>query len=114
MFQPDALSEVSITADVEGKRIHGTIDKLLVTSDRILAVDFKTNRVVPNTPDKIPEGVLRQLGAYANALAQIYPGKPVETAVLWTEAETLMAVTHDIVTDALRRSQYLDVTARST
>ncbi|MEO9898528.1 MAG: double-strand break repair helicase AddA [Paracoccaceae bacterium] len=114
LFQPDTLSEVSITADVEGKRIHGTIDKLLVTPDRVLAVDFKTNRVVPNSPDKIPEGVLRQLGAYAAALTQIYPDTPIETAVLWTETETFMSVAHDIVTDALRRSQYLDVTARPT
>ena len=111
LFHPDALSEVSITADVLGRRIHGTIDKLLVQDDRVLAVDFKTNRVVPTSAEKIPEGVLRQLGAYAAALADIYPGKVIETAVLWTETETLMSVTHDIVTRALRRSQYLDVAA---
>ncbi len=31
-------------------------------------------------PEACPEGLLRQMGAYALALAQVYPGRRIETA----------------------------------
>jgi ATP-dependent helicase/nuclease subunit A len=48
------------------------------------------------------------LGAYAHALEQVYPGRRIETAILWTSAPTLMQMPHDIVTDALQTTLYLD------
>nr|AAB51777.1 ORF993; upstream of trxA gene [Cereibacter sphaeroides] len=87
---PHALLEVAVTAEVAGRRLSGTIDRLVVEPDRVLAVDYKTNRVVPDRPEEVPEGILRQMGAYAEALAQIYPGRTIETAILWTQAARLM------------------------
>ncbi|WOI55926.1 double-strand break repair helicase AddA [Palleronia sp. LCG004] len=75
-----------------GARIEGAIDRLIVDDDRVLAIDYKSNRIVPETPDAIPEGLLRQMGAYAAGLARIYPGKRVELALLWTATATLMPV----------------------
>ncbi len=106
IFTTDARSEVGITANLpalQGRRIHGVIDRLLVGTDKILAVDFKTNRVVPATPQDTPEGLLRQMGAYAAALAQIYPDHHIETAILWTQTATLMPLPAQIVADALAR-----------
>jgi ATP-dependent helicase/nuclease subunit A len=82
----------------------GTIDRLIIAQDTVLAIDFKSNRMVPDRAEDTPEGVLRQLGAYASALRQIYPEKRVETAVLWTETAQLVPLPHDIVRDALRRA----------
>jgi ATP-dependent helicase/nuclease subunit A len=59
-------------------------------------------------PGDTPEGLLRQMGAYAYALAAIYPGRTVETALLWTRTATLMPLPHDIVTAALWRAGSLD------
>ncbi|MFV0514574.1 MAG: double-strand break repair helicase AddA [Jhaorihella sp.] len=109
VFAPDALAEVPVTALVRGQRIHGTIDRLILTGDAVLAVDFKTNATVPDTPDAVPEGLLRQMGAYGAALAQIYPGRRIETAILWTRTARLMALPHDLVTDALDRTACLDL-----
>lgn len=103
----DALAEVAITAplpSLRNRRIHGVIDRLLVTPDRVLAADFKSNAVVPARPGDTPEGLLRQMGAYAEALAQIYPGRRIETALVWTRTATLMPLPHDLVTAALRRT----------
>lgn len=104
LFGADALEEVSVTADLEelGRRVHGTIDRLVVSDDRVLAVDFKTNAVVPDRPEEVPDGLLRQMGAYAAALAQIYPGRRIQTALLWTRTAQLMVLPHDIVMAALR------------
>ena len=92
LFAPETLAEVEISAPA-GKdgasRIHGIIDRLIVGPTRILAVDFKTNRVVPDAPAVTPEGILRQMGAYETALCGIYPGRRIETAILWTRQARL-------------------------
>ncbi|NRB18207.1 MAG: double-strand break repair helicase AddA [Rhodobacteraceae bacterium] len=103
IFAPDTLAEVSVTAQLNSQRLHGIIDRLIVTPDRVIAVDFKSNATVPTNPAQCPEGVLRQMGAYAHALAQIYPDRQVETAIVWTRTATLMPLPHDLVSDALMR-----------
>ncbi|MFY9209779.1 MAG: double-strand break repair helicase AddA [Aestuariivita sp.] len=108
LFSDTTLAEVAITADMGDCRIHGTIDRLIIAGDHVLAVDFKTNAVVPDTADATPEGLLRQMAAYAQALAQIYPDKRIDTAILWTRTAQLMALPHDIVTETGKRRLNLD------
>ena len=102
------MAEVPITAEIDalaGRRIFGVIDRLMVSSDRVLAIDFKTNAMVPQLVSDVPDGLLRQMGAYAHALKQVYPDRVVETALLWTRTATLMVLPHDLVTDALHSAQ---------
>ncbi|MEM7596491.1 MAG: double-strand break repair helicase AddA [Pseudomonadota bacterium] len=104
LFEGNTLSEVPITADLAqlgGRRIHGVIDRLILTETKVLAVDFKTNALAPQLPRDVPDGLLRQMGAYAHALGQIYPSHEIETAILWTRTATLMHLPHDLVTQAL-------------
>jgi ATP-dependent helicase/nuclease subunit A len=103
IFSPDTLAEVAFSADLDDQRIHGVIDRLIVTDDTVLAIDFKSNVIVPDTPQNCPEGLLRQMGAYAHALARIYPGRTIETALLWTACAKLMRLPHDLVSSALMR-----------
>ena len=84
--------------------MYGTIDRLIVTPDTVTAIDYKSNRVIPATPAQTPEGLLRQLGAYAHGLRQIYPDHRIETAILWTRSATLMPLDSDIVSAALSRT----------
>jgi ATP-dependent helicase/nuclease subunit A len=100
LFGPGSLAEVAVTARLQGRVMLGSIDRLIVGADVVLAVDFKSNRVVPETPVQVPSGILGQMGAYAAALRQIYPGKRVETAVLWTRTAMLMTLPDDLVSDA--------------
>ncbi|MGC1505501.1 MAG: double-strand break repair helicase AddA [Sulfitobacter sp.] len=108
VFAPGTLTEVPISAQLGGERLHGIIDRLIVKQDRILLIDYKTNRTVPTTAEACPVGILRQMGAYAAMLAQIYPDRRVKTAILWTSSATLMPLPHDLVTSALWGSPYLD------
>jgi len=101
LFAPDTLAEVAVTARIaawDNQRINGVIDRLICDKTRILAVDFKSNTQVPPTAAKVPEGLLRQMAAYNQALTQIYPQTPIETAILWTKSAELMRLPHDIVT----------------
>ena len=107
VFADDALAEVSLTADsaVLGQKLMGQIDRLILSDGRILAVDFKSNAMVPARTEDTPEGLLRQMGAYAEMLAAIYPGQAIETAILWTRAARLMPLPDDLVMAALHRAR---------
>ncbi|WP_299728444.1 double-strand break repair helicase AddA [uncultured Tateyamaria sp.] len=108
IFAATTLAEVAITAPFGKDRLHGTIDRLIVTPDHVHIVDFKSNRVVPDAPADCPDGVLRQMGAYAHAIAQVYPGRAQTLSILWTRTGILMSLPHDIVMSALARTPYLD------
>jgi ATP-dependent helicase/nuclease subunit A len=104
LFTPGTLAEIDLAAalpEMNGQRMRGTIDRLVIEPGRVLAVDFKSNAVVPQSIQEVPLGLLRQMGAYASALAQIYPDRKIETALLWTKAGALMPLPHDIVREAL-------------
>ena len=105
LFGAETLAEVAVSAaipEMDNAVMDGIIDRLVVTPDRALIVDFKTNFVVPDAPEKTPDGILRQLGAYRSAVLQIYPDRVVDVAVLWTATRELMVIDHDIVMDALQ------------
>jgi len=104
LFAPDTLAEVAVTAPWQGRTLAGSIDRLVLSPDRVLVIDYKSNAVVPQGPAQVPEGILRQLGAYAHMLAQIYPDRPVETAILWTRAPALMPLDPEMVRQALART----------
>ena len=114
IFKADALVEVPITAPFGKRRLHGTIDRLLVTDTEVLAIDFKTNRIVPATPEGCPDGLLRQMGAYASALAQVFPDHRVSTAILWTRTAKLMTLPDILITNALSLVPDLDEVPEAT
>jgi len=105
VFAPEALVEVPICGNLPGLgAVAGVIDRLLVEENRVTCVDFKSNAVVPASADGVPEGLLRQMGAYLALLRQIYPDRTVELAILWTRTATLMPLPHDMVMQALART----------
>ncbi|SFR34216.1 double-strand break repair helicase AddA [Litoreibacter janthinus] len=104
VFAKGTLAEITLTAklpSIGGRAVLGTVDRLIIDRDRILAVDFKSNTVVPSAPEKTPSGLLAQMGAYLEMLEQLYPEKTVDVAVLWTQTAQLSVLPHDIVRRAL-------------
>jgi ATP-dependent helicase/nuclease subunit A len=53
---------------------------------------------------QVPDGLLRQMGAYVLALRQIYPDRRIEVGILWTKTATLMTLPHNIVIAACESS----------
>ncbi len=105
VFAPDTLAEVPVfigIPELKGDVMDGIIDRIIVSDDRVLIVDYKTNARVPDTPSETPIGILRQLGAYRSAVSQIYPDRVVDVAVLWTATREVMMINHDIVMEALQ------------
>ena len=90
LFGPESLAEAPVTAVVaDGLVVAGTVDRLLVTPDRVRVVDFKTGRRAPASLAEIPPYHLRQMAAYAAALRVIFPGRTIEAALLYTAGPVL-------------------------
>ncbi len=92
IFSTEALAEAPIAAVVDGQVVAGTIDRLLVTDDAVMLVDFKTGKRVPEGLARVPAHHLDQMGAYAAALAVIFPERPITAALLYTAGPTLIAL----------------------
>ena len=92
VFGKDSLAEVPLAAVVEGQVVAGTVDRLLVTDQTVTVVDYKTARRPPTSLEAVPEAILRQMAAYAAALVQVYPGRVIEAALLFTQTPQLIAI----------------------
>ncbi len=93
LFGKYSRAEVPIMGEVDGKIISAQLDRLVVLPDRIMIVDFKTNRPAGQSIEDTPRVYINQLKTYAKLTAEIYPHKPVETYILWTNETRLMRVT---------------------
>ena len=74
--------------------LSGQIDRLVVTGNEVLILDYKTNRPPPSAPEDAAESYLRQMAAYRAVLQRIYPDRPVTCALLWTDGPRLMPLPH--------------------
>ena len=83
-------------------QVAGLVDRLVVTQERVLVVDFKTNAMVPTSVADAPEAYLGQLALYRAVLARVFPGRAVEAALAWTQAPALMPIPQLMLDDALR------------
>jgi ATP-dependent helicase/nuclease subunit A len=105
VFGPGSRPEVAIagTAAVlpPALRISGRIDRLVVLPDRVLVVDFKTNRPSPDAIEAADPAYLRQMALYAAVLGEIFPGRRIEAAIVWTDGPKLMPVPEKLVAQTL-------------
>lgn len=94
IFAPGSRAEVPITGIVEApggpRTISGQIDRLAVTRDSVLIIDYKSNRPPPQTVAEVPEIYWRQMAAYRAIIAGIYPDRRIRCALLWTDGPRLM------------------------
>ena len=98
-FGPDSRAEVPLVADIpppsgDGPplRLNAVIDRLVVTPQHILVIDYKTNRPPPAEASGVAPAYTVQLAAYRLALDRIYPDRPIAAAILWTDGARLMPI----------------------
>ena len=103
MFEA-GLTEVPITAHTPhlgSDRLYGLIDRLIVTDEDVIAIDYKSNRAAPALPDDTPLGLKRQMTAYRDALRLIYPNHRIRSLLLWTRTRAVTELSDDILDAAL-------------
>jgi ATP-dependent helicase/nuclease subunit A len=99
LFGPGSRAEVPLTGLIGNAVVGGLVDRLAVLPDRVLVGDFKTNRHAPDRPEDTPVMYLRQMAAYRAVLREIFPGRPVRCALIWTRAARV-AMLPDALLDA--------------
>ncbi len=90
LFGPRSRAEVPIVGLVGRFAVSGQIDRLAVTDEAVLVIDYKTNRPPPATAAEVPAAYRRQMAAYRALLAEVYPDRPIRCALLWTDGPHLM------------------------
>jgi len=101
LFGPGSRAEVPVVGMVGDRVISGQVDRLVVTADEVLVVDYKTNRPPPRDASDVEPIYWRQMAAYRAALACIYPGRRIRCALLWTDGPKLMPLDGARLDDAL-------------
>ena len=97
LFGPGSRAEVPITGEINGQAIAGQVDRLLITEETVLVVDYKTQREPPDTPEATPEIYLRQMAAYVSLLSKIFPERETRAALLWTDGPNLMPLKEEFL-----------------
>jgi ATP-dependent helicase/nuclease subunit A len=94
---PGSLAEAPVAGRLGTRLVSGQVDRLLVTPDRVLVLDYKTNRPPPATLDQVQPLYLRQMAAYRAVLRLAFPGRAVDCALVWTYGARFMRLPADLL-----------------
>ena len=107
-FAPGGRAEAAIIgrSDLlpEGVIINGRVDRLVVTPDDVLIVDFKTDQPAPDEVSGVGEAYLLQMAAYWAVLREAWPGRSVRAALCWTDGPKLMPLPEEMLLESLKRA----------
>jgi len=105
VFGPGSRAEVAVAGTAAalppGLAISGRLDRLVVLPDRVLVADFKTNRPSPDRIEAADPAYLRQMALYAGVLADVFPGRRIEAALIWTDGPRLMPIPELLIAETL-------------
>jgi ATP-dependent helicase/nuclease subunit A len=88
-----AYNEVPIMYQHEQDTVYGIIDRLVIASEKILLVDYKTHDLHgPEDIDILAAHYLPQLSLYHQGIAKCWPERKVECYLLFTHDGVLKPV----------------------
>jgi len=103
-FGPHAKAEAPILGrDADGGEVFGQVDRLAATPDRVLILDYKTDRPPPSAPEDTPPSYLRQMALYRRVLQGVFPAKEVACVLVWTFGARVMPLPPALLDAALAR-----------
>lgn len=94
VFKPSAgtktYNELPLQYKLGNQMVQGVIDRLLVSDENILLIDYKTHQQASkNNMAEIADTYKEQMALYANGIKLIWPEKKLETALLFTSCRRL-------------------------
>jgi ATP-dependent helicase/nuclease subunit A len=101
LFRPGSRAEVPIVGRIARPGgtivVSGQVDRLVVTGEAVLIADYKTNHPAPTRIAEVPPAYIRQMALYRAVLAELFPGRPIRAALVWTDTPDLMEVSTDLM-----------------
>jgi len=105
VFTPGGVAEAAIVGWgpglPAGVQISGRADRLIVTADEAVIVDFKTNRPAPERIEDTSQSYIAQMATYRAVLAARLPGRKVRCALVWTDGPSVMPIPDHMLDAAL-------------
>jgi len=101
IFRPEARTEAPLAGRVGNRLVVGQVDRLLVTDNTVLVVDYKTNRPPPSAVAEVDPAYLDQMALYRALLRQVFPSHRIEAALVWTHTAHLMPLPNDLLDQRL-------------
>ncbi|MEK9968050.1 MAG: double-strand break repair helicase AddA [Ferrovibrio sp.] len=101
IFQPGARVEAPLTGRIGNRLVTGQVDRLLVTDQALLVLDYKTNRPPPLVVTEVDPAYLDQMALYRGLLGQVFPNRRIDAALVWTFAALLMPLPNDLLDQRL-------------
>jgi ATP-dependent helicase/nuclease subunit A len=95
VFAPGSRAEVPLVGLVGRHAVSGQVDRLAVTAEAVLVVDFKTNRPPPRRVDGVERTYMIQMAAYRALLKTLFPDRPIRCLLLWTDGPFAMELPGD-------------------
>jgi len=97
-FGPDSQAEVPFQAALPDLgEVAGRIDRLAVTADEVLILDFKTDRPPPQREEEVDPAYLAQMALYRDSAARIFPGRRIVCGLLWTDTPKLLKLSDAVL-----------------
>ncbi len=94
LFAEGSMAEVPVTGLVgaagNSLALSGQIDRLAVTDDEVLIIDYKTNQPPPKKAADVAPAYVVQMASYRALLGRIYPNHTVRAALLFTDSCALI------------------------
>jgi ATP-dependent helicase/nuclease subunit A len=101
LFRPGSRAEVPIVGRITRPAgtiaVSGQVDRLVVAEEAVLIADYKTNHPAPTRIAEVPAAYIRQMALYRAVLAELFPGRPIRAALVWTDTPDLMEVSADLM-----------------
>ncbi len=100
-FGADSQAEVAFQAALpefgEQAQVTVRIDRLAVTADEVLILDYKTNRPPPAREEEVDPVYLAQMALYRDGAARIFPGRRIVCGLVWTDGPSLLRLSDTIL-----------------
>jgi len=111
VFAKGSRAEVALAAELPefgGIKVNGRVDRLAISGDEVLVLDFKTDRAIPAKVEDVSAGYLSQMALYRAALKKVFPNKTIVSGLLWTAGPALMRLPDGLLDAQLGRLADLD------
>lgn len=108
VFSPGGRNEAAIVGTLpNGDMINGRVDRLIISSDSVDIIDYKTDRPAPKSADQIDLSYIVQMAAYRAVLKQLYSEDThkVNCTLLYTDGPVMIPLPDALLSESLNRLQ---------
>jgi len=78
---------------LDGRLVYGIIDRLLITQDEAIIIDYKTHQhAQADNLEELSQAYQQQMQLYANGVKQLWPDKNIQAKLLFTECSSLYSI----------------------